>query len=84
MMNTFKVEAGYFKKDERVIPDCPIKQTIFGPQRTIRDDKSFGRLLNHYIKEIPGLPAAIVKSDLVVNFFSLKASDLNSPDSGGR
>ena len=80
MMNKFKVESGYFKKEERVIPECPIKQTIFGPQRAIRDDKSFGRLLNHYLKEIPALPASVVKSDLVTNFFSLKASDLDAPN----
>ena len=80
MMNKFKVEAGYFKKEDRMIPECPIKQTIFGPQRGIRDDKSFGMLLNYYIKSIPALPAALVKSDLVTNFFSLRASDLDSPD----
>lgn len=79
LMNKFKVEAGYFKKEERVIPECPIRQTIFGPQRAIRDDKSFGRLLNFYIKEIPALPAALVKSDLVTEFFSLRASDLDAP-----
>ena len=78
-MNKFKVEAGYFKKEERVIPECPIKQTIFGPQRSIRDDKSFSRLLNIYLKEIPALPAYVVKSDLVTEFFSLKASDMNAP-----
>lgn len=81
-MNKFKVESGYFKKEERVIPDCPIKHTIFGLQRAIRDDKSFGRLLNFYLKEIPALPAAIVKSDLTINFFSLRASDLEAPDTG--
>lgn len=80
-MNKFKVEAGYFKREEKVIPECPIKQTIFGPQRAIRDDKSFDRLLNIYLKEIPALPAAVVKSDLIIDFFSLKASDLNAPDS---
>ncbi len=80
-MTMFKVEAGYFKKQERVIPECPIKQTIFGPQRSIRDDKSFGRLLNYYLKEIPALPAALVKSYLVSEFFSLRASDLNDPGS---
>ena len=62
-----------------MIPECPIKQTIFGPQRSIRDDKSFGRLLNYYIKEIPALPAALVKSEMVTNFFSLKESDLAAP-----
>ena len=82
-MNTFKVESGYFKKEERVIPECPVKQTIFGPQRSVRDDKSFGRLLNYYIKEIPALPATLVKSELVTNFFSLKASDLDAPDGVG-
>ena len=72
------MEAGYFKKSERVIPDCPIKQTIFGIQRSIRDDKSFEKLLNYYIKDIPALPAALVKSEHVTNFFSLKNSDLGS------
>lgn len=81
MMNKFKVEAGYFKKEERVIPECPIKHTIFGVQRAIRDDKSFSRLLHYYLKEIPALPAAVVKSDLITNFFSLKATDLDTPDS---
>lgn len=79
-MNKFKVEAGYFKKEERVIPECPIKQSIFGPQRAIREDQLFGRLLDDYIRTIPGLPAAVVKSDLVIEFFSLKASDLDAPD----
>jgi hypothetical protein len=78
-MDKFKVEAGYFKREERVIPECPIKQTIFGPQRAIRDDESFGRLLHHYLKRIPALPAALVKSELVTEFFSLKASDLDAP-----
>lgn len=78
-MNKFKVEAGYFKKEERVIPECPIKQSIFGPQRTIREDKSFGRLLNYYLKEIPALPAALIKSNLITEFFSLRASDLEAP-----
>ena len=79
LLAKFPVEAGYFKKDERVIPDCPVKQTVFGPQRAIRDDRSFEKLLNSYIKELPGLPAALVKSDLVNNFFSLRASDLDVP-----
>ena len=78
-MARFPVEAGYFKKDERVIPDCPVKQSVFGPQRIVRDDRSFERLLNSYIKEIPGLPAALVKSDIVSDFYSLKASDINDP-----
>ena len=81
-MNKFKVEAGYFKKEERVIPECPIKQTIFGPTRAISNDKSFSRLLHYYLKEIPALPAAVVKSNIVTDFFSLKASDLADPDSG--
>lgn len=80
-MNKFKVESGYFKKEERVIPECPIKQTIFGPTRAISNDKSFNRLLNYYLKDIPALPAAVVKSDLVTDFFSLKASDLDAPNS---
>ena len=79
LLAKFPVEAGYFKKEERVIPDCPVKQTVFGPQRAIRDDRSFEKLLNSYIKELPGLPAALVKSDLVNNFFSLRASDLDVP-----
>jgi len=74
------VEAGYFKKEERVIPECPIKQSILGPQRAISDDKSFERLLNIYIKTIPGLPGALVKSDLVTDFFSLKDSDVGGKE----
>jgi len=80
-MSQFPVEAGYFKKSERVIPDCPLKQTIFGIQRAIHDDKSFEKLLNSYIKEIPALPASIVKCELVTQFFSLKASDIQVPGS---
>ena len=72
------MEAGYFKKEERVIPDCPIKQTIFGITRAIRDDKSFEKLLNFYIKDIPALPGALVKSALVTDFFSLKSSDIGA------
>lgn len=63
-----------------MIPDCPIKQSIFGPQRAISDDKSFERLLSFYIKAIPGLPGALVKSDLVTEFFSLRESDLGAND----
>ncbi len=63
-----------------MIPDCPIKQSIFGPQRSISDDKSFERLLSFYLKAIPGLPGALVKSDLVTDFFSLKDSDFGACD----
>ena len=80
MLARFPLEAGYFKKEERKIPDCPVKQTVFGPQRAIRDDRSFEKLLNSYIKELPALPAAIVKSDLVNGFFSLRATDLDVPE----
>lgn len=72
------MEAGYFKKSERVIPDCPIKNTIFGIQRSVRDDKSFEKLLNFYMKDIPALPGALVKGELVTEFFSLRSSDLGS------
>ena len=81
LLSRFPIEAGYFKKSERVIPECPIKQTIFGVQRAISEDRSFEKLLNSYIKELPGLPASIVKCDLVSDFFSLKASDIQVPGS---
>ena len=79
LMSRFPVEAGYIKKDERVIPECPVKQTIFGPSRVVNDDSSFGTLLNSYIKSLPALPASIVKSDLFQNFFILRASDISLP-----
>ena len=78
-MSRFRVEAGYFNKNERVIPDCPVKQTIFGPSRVTRDDRMFGKMLNSYIKELPALPAAVVKNDLMNNFFALQASDVSLP-----
>ncbi len=73
------MEAGYFGKSERVIPTCPVKQTIFGPSRIVSDDRSFEKLLNSYLKGLPGLPASVVKSDLVQAFFALRATDINLP-----
>lgn len=78
-MSRFPVEAGYFSKSERVIPECPLKQTIFGPSRTINNDAAFERQLNSYIKALPGLPASIVKSSMVREFFRLRASDFVVP-----
>ena len=79
MISRFPVEAGYFKKEERVISECPVKQTVFGLQRLIRDDKSFEKLLDSYVKELPGLPASIVKGDLIQKFFALRSSDVVDP-----
>lgn len=75
----FPVEAGYFKKSDTVIPDCPLKQTIFGPSRVIREDRVFEKLLNSYLKELPGLPASIVKCDLIKNFYTLRGGDMSEP-----
>ena len=74
------MEAGYFNDDERCIPECPVKQTIFGPSRVASSDNMFGKLLNSYIKELPGLPASIVKSSLMQKFFELRASDIGLPE----
>ncbi len=79
LVSRFPVEAGYFSKTERVLPTCPVKQTIFGPSRIINDDKSFEMLLNSYLKELPGLPASVVKSDLMQAFFALRANDISLP-----
>ncbi len=73
------MEAGYFNKAERVIPDCPLKQTIFGPSRTVNNDAAFERMLNSYVKGLPGLPATIVKSSMMQEFFLLRASDFVVP-----
>lgn len=82
MMSKYPVEAGYFKEDERRIPECPVKQTIFGPSRVVSGDRAFEKLLSSYVKELPGLPASIVKSDLMQKFFELRASDIGLPDQG--
>ena len=78
-MSRFPVEAGYFNKSDMVIPDCPLKQTIFGPSRVIRNDRVFEKLLNSYFKEIPGLPTSIIKCNLISNFFALRGSDMSEP-----
>ena len=78
-MSQFPVEAGYFNKSDMVIPNCPLKQTIFGPSRVIRDDRVFEKLLNSYFKEIPGLPTSIIKCNLISNFFALRGSDMSEP-----
>ncbi|CAI8044018.1 Neutrophil cytosol factor 1, partial [Geodia barretti] len=75
----FPVEAGYFNKKEAVIPSCPLKMTIFGPSRVVREDRIFERLLNSYIKELPSMPASIVKSDIIKKFFQLRTSDMSEP-----
>lgn len=73
------MEAGYFAKSEKVLPTCPVKQTIFGPSRVVGDDSAFEKLLNTYLKALPGLPASVVKSDLMQTFFALRATDINLP-----
>jgi hypothetical protein len=75
----FPVEAGYFNKKEAIIPDCPLKMTIFGPTRIVREDRVFEKLLNSYIKELPGMPKSIVKCELINNFFALRGSDIAEP-----
>ena len=76
-MSTFPVEAGYFSEDDCCIPECPVKKGIFGPRRIVKDEKTFEKLLNMYVKEIPGLPASILKSELVKNLFSLRNTDFS-------
>ena len=39
----------------------------------------FEKLLNSYIKELPAMPASIVKSDLLRKFFVLRTSDMSEP-----
>ena len=78
-MARFPVEAGYFNKKETVIPHCPLKMTIFGPSRVVREDRVFEKLLNSYIKELPGMPPSIVKCDIITNFFKLRTSDMSEP-----
>ncbi len=78
-MSLFPVEAGYFNKAERVIPECPLKLTIFGPSRTVSNDGAFERRLNSYIKALPGLPATMVKSNMMQKFFILRSSDFIVP-----
>lgn len=73
------MEAGYFDKKEVVIPDCPLKMTIFGPSRVVREDRVFEKLLNSYIKELPGMPPSIVKCELLNKFFKLRQSDMSEP-----
>ena len=75
MMTHFPVEAGYFNPDEKVIPTCPVKKSIFGVQKSSSDDNEFERQLNTYLKEIPALPASIVKSEVVKHFFKMRPSD---------
>lgn len=79
LQTQFPVEAGYFHKKEAVIPDCPLKMTIFGPSRIVREDRVFEKLLNSYIKELPALPASIVKCDILKKFFYLRPSDMSEP-----
>ena len=79
LVSQFPVEAGYFSKSDMVIPDCPLKQTIFGPSRVISNDRVFEKLLNSYFKEIPGLPTSIIKCNLISNFFALRGSDMSEP-----
>lgn len=79
LRSRFRVESGYFNKSERVIPECPVRQSIFGPQRVVRDDGSFEKLLNSYFKELPALPASIVKSSFMENLFTLRATDICLP-----
>ena len=78
-MAQFPVEAGYFNKKETIIPHCPLKMTIFGPSRVVREDRVFEKLLNSYIKELPGMPPSIVKCDIINNFFKLRTSDMSEP-----
>lgn len=79
LMAQFPVEAGYFDKKETVIPDCPLKMTIFGPSRIVQEDRVFEKLLNSYIKELPGMPPSIVKCDLLNKFFKLRPTDMSEP-----
>ena len=73
------MEAGYFAKKEAIIPDCPLKMTIFGPTRIVREDRVFEKLLNSYIKELPAMPASIIKCELIQKFFKLRISDMSEP-----
>ena len=78
-MDQFPVEAGYFDKKEVLIPSCPLKMTIFGPSRVVREDRIFEKLLNSYVKELPAMPASIIKSELIRKFFQLRPSDMSEP-----
>ena len=71
----FPVEAGYFSSKEKVIPDCPVKKTIFGIQKSSSNENKFERQLNTYLKNLPALPASIVKSDIVKTFFEMRPRD---------
>lgn len=74
-MTSFPVEAGYFNPDEKVIPTCPVKKSIFGVQKSSSDESEFERQLNAYLKELPTLPASIVKSEVVKRFFKMRSHD---------
>ena len=69
------MEAGFFNSEEKVIPDCPVKKTIFGIQKSSSDENEFERQLNTYLKELPALPASIVKSEIVKHFFKMRPRD---------
>lgn len=51
-MNMFPAEAGQFKESERVIPECPLKKTVFGIKQANNDENQLGRLLYNYFKVI--------------------------------
>eukprot|EP00731_Ephydatia_muelleri_P023390 Em0015g973a len=78
----FPVEAGFFNSEEKVIPDCPVKKTIFGIQKSSSDENEFERQLNTYLKELPALPASIVKSEIVKHFFKMRPRDREHDQQG--
>ncbi|XP_011406585.1 PREDICTED: neutrophil cytosol factor 1-like isoform X1 [Amphimedon queenslandica] len=79
LLKQFPIEAGYFNEHERIIPDCPIKKTIFGVQRIQKNDSTFERHLKTYIKALPALPSRLVKSKDFISFFALHSCDMMLP-----
>ena len=75
LVNYFPVEAGYFNSDDKVIPTCPVKRSLFGIQKSNSDEKVFQKELNKYLKSFPDLPDSIVKSEMVQRFFNMRSQD---------